>query len=596
MNIADQIYKTMYDIMVVKLLPSLTQVISNLNATGFFKQITVIAIMVIGLLMIYGKMNRVTFVKSFISIFIVYSLFVSVTGNIYLLESLRSLFIDGPIEYGSYLVNTISAVIYQGVDGITHQTINIEPGTGSTAFGKLWQISTDLASAVWDAGGLSDIGAFFIGAALYAVAIFLLVAQIMMLGAFLIMSVAAIFAAPLFIPFVLFNATRQMFQSWVGFGLGGAFGLIMLMIMMGIIFGFVSITFMQVFGIDLSTGDVGDIDDISDMGKIGSMVVFMLISIKLLPKIEMWASSLAGASAAGISDASMAVGSMIGRATGLTAKVAGKQIHDKGVKPAAGAVKRGLGRAVNRLRNRSANSKNSNKSTTDTKQKLAQAKLKNAIRTRLVNRGQDQKRPLDQLSQKEQGISKKQTLQNKKNQQQPQNPGTKNSQRSKSSVAGSRGLNKNVKKSSDVKSNKDSKQSITAQESTKGSAAERPIVSNNNTSKGSVGKTSSEKTSSTQTNSKSSSNSSSSIESSKKTSVTSSKSSTPKTTNSTLPQGAGNTSSTKNKSVDRNTAIKQKQAQARHKQNLESLQKEQEIKRREPSKQNTKKKKKGDDE
>ncbi|MFK5880139.1 MAG: type IV secretion system protein [Flavobacteriaceae bacterium] len=596
MNIADQIYLTMYNIIVVKLLPSLTQLIINLNSTGFFKQITIIAVMVIGLLMIYGKMNRVTFVKSFITIFIVYSLFVSVPGNIYLLDTLRSLFIDGPIKYGSYLVDTISSVIYQGTT-ITQQTINLEPGAGGTAFGKLWQISTDLASAVWDAGGLSDIGAFFIGFALYGVAVFLLVAQILMLGTFLIMSAAAIYAAPLFIPMVLFNSTRQMFQSWVGFGLGGAFGLIMLMIMMGIIFGFVSITFLEVFGIDLSTGEVGDIDDISDMGKIGAMVVFMLISIKLLPKIEMWASSLAGASAAGISDASMAVGSAIGRHTGLTAQKAAKQLNQHAVKPAAGAVKRGLGRAVDRFRNRSAKSNTASKPSDaqhDTKQRLANSKLKNSIRNRLVSRGQDQKRPLAQLSNKEQSIQKRQTMQHKKSQSaQGQSPKPNHSKNNGTNNE-SRGLNKNVKqpgKSESTNKSSESQKKVSSSNNT--SAAQRPAVKSDS-SKGTVEKQKAEKTTTSKTETQSPKSSTSG--SNKSSIAGSQKSSKTNTTNTTLSQKTSNTSSQRSKPIDRNSKIKEQKARETHRKQLDDLQTEQETKRRETSKKPTKKKKKGDDE
>jgi hypothetical protein len=501
-------------------------------------------------------------------------------------------------------------VIY-GDSGITPQTINIEPGEGSS-FGKLWQISTDLASAVWESGGLTDIGAFFIGAALYAVAVFLLVAQILMLGSFLIMTAAAIYAAPLFIPMILFKSTRQMFQSWVGFGLGGAFGLIMLMIMMGIIFGFIAITFFEVFGIDLSTGDVGSIDDISDMGKIGAMVVFMLISIKLIPKIEMWASSLAGASAAGATDASMAVGSQIAQRTGLATKQAGKAVNNTVVKPTGKAIKRGLGRAVEKLRTRGSNTETTS-SKTDAKQAIANARLKKAIRERLVNRGQQQSRPLSTLAQKEQSIQKRQVMAQRAGQNSTQ--GQQNNPQEQNRVRSSTPVQSREKQSK--KEDKSTRESQELKESNPKSV-DRPVVKNDagNSKNNQATETRTEKTSQSNgskgesvAGSTQSSNGATKMIPSQRTGSASSASTTKRKIDAydekmrrlvqKSQKGEDYRPLSKlaetEKKIDRDSRMKEQGKKDKYRQEHASMQEERETKRRETNTRNNKKKK-GDDE
>jgi type IV secretory pathway VirB6-like protein len=551
----------------------------------------IIAVAIVGMLMIYGKMSRLNFIKSLLSIVIVSSL-LTTGGSIYLLELMKSLFIDGPIEYGGYLVNTMASFMYGDNSPIEPPIISMDPGAGS-AFGKLWTISTDLATAIWTAGGFFD-GGMLLGLVLYAVAVFLLVAQILVLGASLIMVSVTIFVSPLFIPMILFNSTRQMFQNWVSFGLGGAFGLILLLTMTGVIFGFISITFFQVFGMDLSTGDIEGIDDISDMGKIGAMTVFMLISIKLIPKVEIWASSLAGASAAGVTDTAMAVGKQIAQKTGLATKQAGKAVNNSVVKPSSGAVKRGLGRAVEKLRSKGSNTQTTS-SKTDAKQAIAQARLKKAIRERLVNRGQQQNRPLSTLSQKEQSIQKRQVMAQRaggnNEQGQMNNPQETNKARSSTPVQSrekqSKKEDKNTRESQEKGSSQESKESNPK-------SVERPVVKNDagkNNSQATETRT--EKTSQTT--------------GSKGDSVAGSTQSSTSTTKTTPSQRTGGTSSgassgstntiekQKEKTVDRDARMKEKGKKEKYRQQHASMQEERETKRRETNTQNNKKKK-GEDE
>ena len=383
-NIADGIYTTLYEIIVEELLPTLSTVTQNLNSLLYFDLVATVAVLVLGLIMMFGKIDMLNAIKSLLTIFIVISFFSNPSNTLFLLDILRSVFIDGAIDMGTIIVNTIASKLGIG-------TIQLEPSDGSTAFGKLWEISTSLASSVWETGGMTDIGALFMGAVLYIVAIFLLVAQILMLGTVLIMTAIAIYITPVFLPMILFKATRPMFQSWIGFGLGGAFGILILMSMIGIIFGFIAVSFQDVFDINIQNDGFSDIDEINDIEKLSALMLFMIISIKLFPNVGLWASSLAGASAAGITDGLTSVGTSFAKSSGLLAKQTAKQTNNKLLKPAGRKLKRDIGRITNGLKTRLSSGTNSNNTTTN---QGAQNQLKSAIKQRLHDRAGQGKRPL----------------------------------------------------------------------------------------------------------------------------------------------------------------------------------------------------------
>jgi hypothetical protein len=395
-NLADEVYTTLYEIVVVQILPTFSTFVFNLAGGNWFNQILMLAVGVLALAMMYQKIDMLIFLKSFIVIFITGSLFSH--GGIFLLGLMQDLFINLPIKIGGLIVNVIGHTIYAGNADLSNLNIQIQPNAdGSTAFGVLWQMSTDLASSVWNTGGMSNMGALFLGGALYAVAIFLLVAQIFVLGTALLMATVAIFLAPIFIPMILFKQTRSMFQSWVGFGLGGAFGLLILLVMMGIVFGFITLSFYNMFGVDISTSSVDQLDDINDISKISGLLLFMIITIKLLPQVSGWATSLAGASAGGISEGLTQLGTSFAKNTGLLAKKAATKAGEKIGKPLATNVMRGIGNKFNSLNNR-------NKTPT-TKNNGRNNLLKASITQRLAQRTQSgNQRPLA----KHAGIEKQQ--------------------------------------------------------------------------------------------------------------------------------------------------------------------------------------------
>lgn len=401
-NIADKLYMTMYDIIVVKLLPTLPIVVSNIKPSLFLVMNLSIALIAIGL--IFSKLQMLSAIKLTIATIICSSLLLNPVGTIYLLNFMQQIFIDGPVEMGTVIVNTIGSAL--DID----QQITLEPNPdNSTAFGRLWEISLSLAVAVWDSGGMSDIGAFFLGAALFVIAIALLGGQILILGTALIMVSTSIFVSPVFIPMVLFKSTRNMFQSWVGFALGGAFGLIILLTLTGIIFGFMAISFNEVFTINIVTDSFDDIEDVNDMEKISAVILFMLISIKLLPNVALWASSLAGASAAGVSDGLTTLGTSAAQQAGLltkkTALEAGKQANERVVKPATNQVKRGIGKLSNIARSKLGKNNDSSVDSQKLVQQSKQSALKSDIKDRLKQRSGQRGGKLDQLSAAESRIA-----------------------------------------------------------------------------------------------------------------------------------------------------------------------------------------------
>ncbi|WP_395377988.1 type IV secretion system protein [Marinicella sp. W31] len=413
MNIADSTYSSLYNLIVQGILPALSRILSNPEYLSAYWLFATLVIAITGIKLSYGSTKPYDAFKVMLYVAGVSAI---ITNESFLMPILVDLFIDGPISMGEITIQAISSGSsnspLSSIEGmsITPNDQNI------TAFGRLWEISTGIGSKLLEQGGFSDLGAFFLGILMYGIGVALLVVQIFIMGAALVMGAIAVLGAPIFLPMILFKTTRRMFESWLSFGFGGAFGLYLLLIIIGLIVGFCSQMFLEVFDIDIATQGVDDIDNFDTMGKLGSLVLFMIVGIKMIPFVSGWASSLAGFYAMGLTETLAATGGSIASQLGFKVKdeltkdrsLPGKSNEDgSNLKPDTSKPDpRGelRDRSLQRAGDKLASSISANRLSVS--ESVNQSMVKDATKQRLLERNANHSnRPLAQLSQKENRIN-----------------------------------------------------------------------------------------------------------------------------------------------------------------------------------------------
>lgn len=314
MNIADQLYYDFYTLLTGVLSNSFNAIVANWQGT--FIILATIAIVLIG----YRQMftSKPDIVEFFKHITVVIIVLVFVTNYDAMFDGLKFAFIDFPVAAGNYTINGIQqgiAMIGGGAPGFSSQDLSFEPTGSATAFGAMWEFATTLADRVMAEAGLSNMRAYFVGGALYLVAILLLVFQILIMAIGLLLGAACILAAPVFVWMIMFKPLKPMFEKWLTMGVGAGILLYFLIVVMGIILAFMGNAVMEVMGYNIFTESSDALNDPNrdfNAKEFTATMLFMAIAIKLLPKTENWASSLSAFSVHGVTQAADTVGGWIG--------------------------------------------------------------------------------------------------------------------------------------------------------------------------------------------------------------------------------------------------------------------------------------------
>lgn len=356
MNIADQLYYDFYTLLTGVLSNSFNAIVANWQGT--FIILATIAIVLIG----YRQMftSKPDIVEFFKHITVVIIVLVFVTNYDAMFDGLKFAFIDFPVAAGNYTINGIQqgiAMIGGGAPGFSSQDLSFEPTGSATAFGAMWEFATTLADRVMAEAGLSNMRAYFVGGALYLVAILLLVFQILIMAIGLLLGAACILAAPVFVWMIMFKPLKPMFEKWLTMGVGAGILLYFLIVVMGIILAFMGNAVMEVMGYNIFTESSDALNDPNrdfNAKEFTATMLFMAIAIKLLPKTENWASSLSAFSVHGVVEAANTVGGYISDALKGVGKQSGKLGWEAAKKTGQGANKAAAagGSALKSIRDR----------------------------------------------------------------------------------------------------------------------------------------------------------------------------------------------------------------------------------------------------
>lgn len=314
MNIADQLYYDFYTLLTGVLSNSYNVILNEWQGT--FLILAYIAMALIGYRQMFS--SKPDIVEFFKHISVVIIVLVFVTNYDYMFNGLKFAFIDFPIEAGNRTINGIQQGIVNigggSPSGFGNQDLSFEPTGSSTAFGAMWEFATTLADRVMAEAGLSNMRAYFVGGALYLVAVLLLVFQILIMAIGLLLGSACILAAPVFAWMIMFKPLKPMFEKWLTMGVGAGILLFFLIVVMGIILAFMGNAVMNVMGYNIFTQDPSQLNDPTkpfNAKEFTATMLFMAIAIKLLPKTENWASALSAFSVHGVMQAANTMGGFI---------------------------------------------------------------------------------------------------------------------------------------------------------------------------------------------------------------------------------------------------------------------------------------------
>lgn len=342
MNIADQLYYDFYTLLNGVLSNSFSMIVNQWQGT--FIILATIAVVLIG----YRQMftSKPDIVEFFKHITVVIIVLVFVTNYDYMFSGLKYAFIDFPISAGNRTISGIQqgiAMIPGGSQtGFSSQDLSFEPTGSSTAFGAMWDFATTLADRVMAEAGIRNLRAYFVGGALYLVAILLLVFQILIMAIGLLLGSACILAAPVFVWMIMFKPLKPMFEKWLTMGVGAGILLFFLIVVMGIILAFMGNAVMNVMGYNIFTQDPSQLDSPTtpfNAKEFTATMLFMAIAIKLLPKTENWASALSAFSVHGVMQAANTMGGYISDALKGVGKQSGKLGWEAAKKTGDGANK-----------------------------------------------------------------------------------------------------------------------------------------------------------------------------------------------------------------------------------------------------------------
>lgn len=320
MNMVDTIYFDLYTLIDQVLLGGF------INSMGLwrpmFMAIATIAVTLIGYKLMYSE--RPNMLNSFKQLAVVMFVFLALMNPQPLLAGLKFVFITFPMEAGQI---TISGIM--GGLNMTGNTLDLQPSAETTtAFGAMWDFTTDVAERMFSQAGLSQMGYYLWGALFFVIGFLMVVVQLIIMASALLLSTAVIFGAPVFGWMLMFKQTKPMFEKWLSIGMTSSIMIFLLIVVLGILLSFMNQGIITVFGIDMfdpaQRGEMADPDKDINFQALTSVALFLALGVKLLPKVETWATSIGGIAAGSISDAAMSVGAQISDKLGFGA-VAGAQ-------------------------------------------------------------------------------------------------------------------------------------------------------------------------------------------------------------------------------------------------------------------------------
>lgn len=175
-------------------------------------------------------------------------------------------------------------------------------------------------------GGITDLKPVLAAIGVFIVAIGVVVIQIVLMVTGFLMATVAILGFPIFSWMFLFPTLKPMFEKWLNFGLIGGILIYMIIAIFGVIMIFLSNSMGAELNYDVLNPNldvVSSNDNPPNLRATASLVLFMAIAWKLIPKTENWASSISAISAHGLAEGASAIGRMTGQFLGLSAKEAG---------------------------------------------------------------------------------------------------------------------------------------------------------------------------------------------------------------------------------------------------------------------------------
>jgi type IV secretory pathway VirB6-like protein len=323
MNMVDTIYFDLYTLIDQVLLGGF------LNSMGLWRPmfigIATIAVTLIGYKLMYSE--RPNMLNSFKQLAVVMFVFLALMNPQPLLAGLKFVFITFPMEAGQI---TISGIM--GGLNMTGNTLDLQPSAETTtAFGAMWDFTTDVAERMFSQAGLSQMGYYLWGALFFVIGFLMVVVQLIIMASALLLSTAVIFGAPVFGWMLMFKQTKPMFEKWLSIGMTSSIMIFLLIVVLGILLSFMNQGIITVFGIDMfdpaQRGEMADPDKDINFQALTSVALFLALGVKLLPKVETWATSIGGIAAGSISDAAMSVGAQISDKLGFGAAAGAQKLH-----------------------------------------------------------------------------------------------------------------------------------------------------------------------------------------------------------------------------------------------------------------------------
>lgn len=320
MNMVDKIYYDLYTLIDQVLLSGFLNTMGLWRPT--FTAIAAIAVTLIGYQLIYSE--RPNMLNSFKQLAVVMFVFLFLMNAHTLLFALKFVFITFPMEAGQI---TISGIM--GGLNMTGNTLDLQPAAaGTTAFGAIWDFTTTVAETMFSQAAWNNIGPYFWGGGFYVVGFLMVLVQLIVMISALLLSTAVILGAPFFGWMILFKQTKPMFEKWLSIGMTAGITIFLLIVVLGILLSFMNQGIIAAFGIDmfdpLQRGAMADPDAKINFQALSAVALFLALGIKLLPKVESWATSIGGIAAGSFSEAAMSIGSQVSDKLGLGA-VAGAQ-------------------------------------------------------------------------------------------------------------------------------------------------------------------------------------------------------------------------------------------------------------------------------